>query len=609
MRRIFLTAALVSLGSTAVFPAAAPWVRVESPNFVVFGEAGDARTREYAAEFERFREAIGRIIPGVAPRPAVPAIVFIFKDTSSFAPYLPLYQGRPVDVAGYFAGGASLDVIMMTAASREAALRTIFHEYSHLVTLSVNRGLPPWLAEGLAEYYSTFEVRSNGRRAVLGRLIPSHLDLLNRQRERALPLEQLIAVAHDSPLYNEGSRRSLFYAQSWALVHMLLNGKPDRTEAFRRYVALTHAGRPPLEAWQAVFGGQDIADALRRYVRQSQMSAYLLTFDREIAAATFAVTRPTSGEVHAALGDLRLQVEPETARAHVTAASTPPTPYARVVRGLVKLADGDHAQALALLDGGARDSDDWLVQYRAAVGLERIAATAIGDASKTAARAGEAALANVLRAKPDLPHAVALRGLLAGPSDAGVEWLTRARALAPGRDHYTVWLAQFHSTRGEFGQARALLEPLLSPMVPSEIREYARAELARAATLEEGRRRADQQAAALAATAAAAVRSYPPGLAVPVYRELRPGEQRIEATLERVECPRDGVILHVRSGERALRFTSPDFKGVELLSYRLVAPSPVRCGPRPPNDVIYLTWTPAPGALDGIVVAVEFLER
>ena len=79
--------------------------------------------------------------------------------------------------------------------------------------------------------------------------------------------------------------------------------------------------------------------------------------------------------------------------------------------------------------------------------------------------------------------------------------------------------------------------------------------------------------------------------------------------MERVECPRDGVILHVRSGERALRFTSPDFKAVELLSYRLVPPSAVRCGRRPPNDVIYLTWTPAPGALDGIVVAVEFLER
>lgn len=51
MRRICLTAALIALVSTAVFPAAA-WVRIESPNFVVFGEAADARTREYAAEGE-----------------------------------------------------------------------------------------------------------------------------------------------------------------------------------------------------------------------------------------------------------------------------------------------------------------------------------------------------------------------------------------------------------------------------------------------------------------------------------------------------------------------------------------------------------------------------
>jgi hypothetical protein len=609
MRRTILTAALVAVSCAMASPAAAQWVRVESPNFVVFGEAGEARTREYAAEFERFREAIGRIIPGVAPRPAVPAIVFLFKDKTSFAPYQPLYQGKPVDVAGYFAGGASLDVIMMPASSREAGLRTIFHEYSHLVTSSISRGLPPWLAEGLAEYYSTFEVRSNGRRAMLGGLIPSHLALLNRERERTLSLEQLVGVAHDSPLYNEGSRRSMFYAQSWALVHMLLNGNPDRTEAFSRYVALTHAGRPALEAWQEVFGGQKLDEALRRYVRQSRMRGYLFTFDREIPAATITVSRPTPGDVHAALGDLRLQVEPETAAAHITADPEPATPYAHVVRGLLKLAHGHHSEALALLARGARESDDWLVQYRAAVALERVAAAAVGDKSKEASRAGEAALAAVLRVKPELPHAVALQGLLAGPSDTGVALLSRARELSPGRDHYTIWLAQFHSSRGEFVQARGLLAPLLSPMVPSEIREYARAEMGRAVMLEAARRRSEQQAAARAERAAAVVRSYPAGLAVPVYRELRPGEQRIEATFERVECPREGVILHVRSGGRALRFISPDFKGVELLSHRVGTPPPVRCGPRPPNDVIYLTWRPAPAALDGVGVGVELRGR
>jgi hypothetical protein len=186
--------------------ATAQWVRVESPHFVVFGEVGEKRTRDYAGEFERFREALGRVVPGAAARPAVPTVVFIFKDARSFAPHRPLFNGKPVEVSGYFAGGPSLDVIMMPATSREQALRTIYHEYSHLVTANAARGLPVWLSEGLAEYYSTFEVRDDGRRALLGGIIPAHLMRLNT--ERMLPLEQLLSVDHDSPLYNEGARRS-----------------------------------------------------------------------------------------------------------------------------------------------------------------------------------------------------------------------------------------------------------------------------------------------------------------------------------------------------------------------------------------------------------------
>ena len=69
---------------------AAEWVRVESPNFVIFGEVGEKRTREYAAEFERFREALGRVVPGAALRPAAPTVVFIFKSVESFGPYRPV---------------------------------------------------------------------------------------------------------------------------------------------------------------------------------------------------------------------------------------------------------------------------------------------------------------------------------------------------------------------------------------------------------------------------------------------------------------------------------------------------------------------------------------
>lgn len=606
LKRVLVAVALL-LTSAPV--AAAQWVRVESPNFVVFGEVGEKKTREYTAEFERFREALGRIVPGAAVRPASPALVFIFRNPGSFAPYRPVYNGKPVQVAGYFTGGPDMDVIMLASTSRADALRTIYHEYSHLVTVNTVRRLPVWLGEGLAEYYSTFEVREDGRQALLGGIVPGHLRRLNE--DRLLKLDELLGAEHDSPLYNEGSRRSMFYAQSWALVHMLLNGDTNRTQQFNDYVHRTAAGESSLAAWTSVFGEEDIFEELRGYVRQARMKGYLFRFDREIARTTFSVSTPSPADIHAALGELRFHVAPESAAAHMATSPSPPSPFTTAVRGLIRLHENDEAGALSLLTQAATQSDDWLVQYRAAVALERIATGTPGETSREAGRVADAALQRVLQRKPELPHALALRGLIEGASDRGLALVTRARELAPGRPHYAIWQAQFHSIRGEFAQARQILAPMLSPRFPDATREYARTVLAEAVTLQQAR----EKAGARTARSSDAGTALPQpggasGAAVPLYRSIGPGEQRIEAIFERIECPRRGVILHVRIGDRSARFAAASIEAIEFLTFRADRTAPVGCGRRAPGERIYLTFRATGNTgVDGTAVAVEFLPR
>jgi hypothetical protein len=597
------------LGAARDTAPPAGWVRVESPNFVVFGELGEKQTREYAAEFERFREALARVVPGAAIRPAAPAIVFVFKNADTFAPYRPLYNGKPVQVGGYFAGGADLDVIMLAGTGRDEAIRTVYHEYSHLITANMVRGLPAWLGEGLAEYYSTFEVRSDGKQAMLGGIIPVHLIRLNT--ERLLPLEELLTIEHDSPMYNEGSKRSMFYAESWALVHMLLNGEKDRSTQFNEYVRLTAAGQPPLEAWTAVFGKQPILEDLRNYVRQAQVKGFLFRFDREIPPATFTVTMPAAADVHAALGELRLHVSPETAASHMEKSPQPATAFTAAVRGMLLIHDNRMDDALPLLIQAARDSNDWFVQYRAAVGLERIATASESEKNRAAGKAGDAALQRVLQHKPDLPHAVALRGLIAGPSDEGVALMKRARQLAPGRTHYAIWEAQYHTARGEFAEARQILAPMLSPRLPKETREYARAVMGEAADAQVARARASGPPYAATDQNPLGRPPATSGLSVPLYRELQPGENRIQGTLERIECPRVGVVLHVRVGERATKYSAESMDAVEFLTYQSDQTGVIQCGARTPPEKVYVTWRPATNApgFDGIAVAVEFLPK
>src|SRR3954465_13059145 len=51
------------------------WVRVDTPHFVVFGQSSEKTTETIATEFERFREAIGRVLPLAVIESPVPTVV------------------------------------------------------------------------------------------------------------------------------------------------------------------------------------------------------------------------------------------------------------------------------------------------------------------------------------------------------------------------------------------------------------------------------------------------------------------------------------------------------------------------------------------------------
>jgi hypothetical protein len=172
--------------------SAAESIRVETTNFVVYGETTVERGREVAAEFERFREALARVIPDSGRPAAVPTIVVVFGSQRAFEPYRPRYNGKPVNVGAYFWASDDTNIVAFAERDRDETLRTIFHEYVHLVLSNATHAMPAWLSEGLAEYYSTFQLLDQGRRAIVGRVIPSHLRLVNQ--DPLMPIEELLAV-------------------------------------------------------------------------------------------------------------------------------------------------------------------------------------------------------------------------------------------------------------------------------------------------------------------------------------------------------------------------------------------------------------------------------
>lgn len=94
----------------------------------------------------------------------------------------------------------------------------------------------------------------------------------------------------------------------------------------------------------------------------------------------------------------------------------------------------------------------------------------------------------------------------------------------------------------------------------------------------------------------------------PVYRKLKAGEQRVEALLQRIECPTGRPVTFILKGrDRVLKYQAARLTSVEYIAYTPDFNGRVSCGGRTPPEPVLLTFKTT-GATES-VVAVEFLPR
>lgn len=190
-------------------PPPREWLRLRSPHFELSTTAGERGGRACLHHFERLRQFF-LAQASLAPDALGTVRVIAFRSPEEFAPY------RLSDNSdAYYVGAGGADYIVM-ASLGEAQLGVAAHEYAHLIARHQGLQLPLWLAEGLAEVFSTVHFQSG--EAVVGAPMPDRLREL--ENTRWLPLADLLA-ATETRSYGL-QQRSLFYAESWALTHMLM---------------------------------------------------------------------------------------------------------------------------------------------------------------------------------------------------------------------------------------------------------------------------------------------------------------------------------------------------------------------------------------------------
>lgn len=354
------------------------WVRIESKNFTLIGNASESDMRKVATKLEEFRQTLALIFPEVKIETPVPTTVMIFKTHDGFRPFKPRYNGKVNDeVAGYFLAGPYMNYIAITAETRGLSpYEVIFHEYEHLVTGNNLLHVPLWLDEGLAEFYSSFATTDDVQKITLGLPLARHLVYL--RTHPLVPLKTLLAVDRKSPYYGEGSKAGMFYAESWALVHYLMLGNQEKRKGqLLRFISLLNSDLPIEEMFRQAFQTdyKTIEEELRSYVYKFAFPALQGAFKQPVSFEKEVKSTPLSeAEVHYYLGGLLLNLSrPDDAEARLQKSISLDARFAPSVvsLGILKMND-DSEEAKKLFQSAIEiDPRNYLAHYNLALALVR----------------------------------------------------------------------------------------------------------------------------------------------------------------------------------------------------------------------------------------------
>ncbi len=218
------------------------WVAVKSKNFYLIGNASEKDIRRVGTKLEQFRETFRLLFSNMKLTGAVPTNVVVFKDDGAYKPFKPKRGDGKIDneIAGFFQPGEDVNYITLSAGGDDQeTFGVIFHEYVHWI-LDTNFGkseVPPWFNEGLAEYYQTFEIKDDIK-VKLGLPQGGHLNML--RQSQLIPLSELFNLTQYQVLQTGGHSRSIFYAQSWAMVHFLVQS--GKQPALSQYLGMLQNG-------------------------------------------------------------------------------------------------------------------------------------------------------------------------------------------------------------------------------------------------------------------------------------------------------------------------------------------------------------------------------
>lgn len=460
---LLLATALLSVPAGAKIPLDDDrWIEVRSPHFVFWSRLSDKETRRVAERLEGFRSVVGMLTTAKPPeKDAVPTRIFLFRGRA------PEY-GLSSKIDGYFRPGLrNNDAIARGSGKR--ITHVMRHEYAHfLIRNQDSLNYPTWFSEGFAELLATIEV--DGEEFEIG----------NVPDGRQYALQETLWMSFDDLLSARSThemssmRMHQFYAQSWALVHYLSYGRPDRAFSadMSAYLKDIESGISAPAAFENRFGiaTKKLRRTVRTYVTR-KIRYFRGRLIQPSGELTFETRTPGPVERRVELGWLAFRAgSPETAREAFEAvlASDPENPRALSGIGdLHKFAyEYDEAAPWYERALAAAPNDVESLIDAGEYALHRAEASEDPGERKALARQARRHFAKAHREAGDLPEILWAYGstfLLDGEDAAkGLEALEAAHTLLPSHPSPMWALAQARAAAGDATGALPLMDRVLA---------------------------------------------------------------------------------------------------------------------------------------------------
>src|SRR5215471_855069 len=459
--------------------AADKWTNVRSANFNLVGNATEPQIRAVAAELEQFRDAFTQVIGINSKTSTVGTTVVVFKNEESFRAVSGSNKGKTASSSSYFQ--PSEDTNYMAVQVGAPIPRTAYHQYAHELMRDLPNAVPLWFTEGIAEFFSNFEILTKEKQFAVGKVIQEHVDVL--RKGSYMPLDELFSVDRSSPQYNEREMTGIYHAESWALVNYLMVGSnATRQGQVGEFLKLIISGKPAGESFQGAFktDTKSMLDEVERYIKdRTNWQNHAITLkDKGVIDKDSKVRILTDAEAEFYSGDLLLHANnlPDAGNHLQQAMKLDPklaSPQASMA--MLYYREDRTQEAIDYLKKAIElNPKDYLSQYYYAYVLNKNGTSPLDDID-----AKRSALGKAIELMPQFAAAYELLASINLTADIDydttIELLRNANKYASGNQNIRFLFAQALVKKNEFDQADKTLQSLVTDTAAdASIRDGAR---------------------------------------------------------------------------------------------------------------------------------------